>query len=259
MDENEAAKLSAPVDAATPPEQIDFDAMLKRLGPAGPLAMAAATLPLIGLFTLISTMSLVAPWLRNHAELGIAIYIAGFAILAGVALLPTHAAAIAGGWAFGFAVGFPAALAGFVGGALIGYAIARPVAGSRVVEIVSENKKWRAVYDTLLQSGFWKALLIVTLLRLPPNSPFAMTNVVLAATRVPLLTYFIGTTIGMMPRIAIIVWVSASVSQLDFGLGESWLMFGVGILITLVIFAIIALIARRAIVSVTAAEQRTAA
>ncbi|MFN0135810.1 MAG: TVP38/TMEM64 family protein [Phycisphaerae bacterium] len=256
MSDLDTARPADTTTAAPKADVLDLAALFKRLGPTGPLAVIAATLPLVGAITLISTLGTVAPWLQSHAELGIALYIVGFAILAGVALLPTHASAILGGWAFGFAMGLPAALAGFVGGALIGYAIARPVAGDRVVAIISEHKKWRAVYDALLNSGFWRALLIVTLLRLPPNSPFAMTNLVLASTRVPLLVYSIGTTLGMIPRIAIVVWLSSHVAQLDFGLGKNWWMIAGGIVLTLIVFAIIAQIGHQAILKVTAAERR---
>lgn len=240
-------------DAA--PAGEDWLGILRRLGPAGVLGIVSVTLPLVGLVTLVSVLGTLAPWLRGHAEVGIAIYVVGFSVLAGIAVLPTHAAAIAGGWAFGFAVGLPAALAGFVGGSLIGYAIARPTAGDRVTRLIEENPKWKAVYDALLRSGFWRALAIVTLLRLPPNSPFAVTNLLLASTGVPLPVYALGTLFGMMPRITVIVWIASHVAQLEFSSAGGWWTTAIGVVITLFVLAVIGSIAQRAIQRVTAQQQ----
>lgn len=250
-----------PIDASAPtqpPAQaeppIDWEKTIKRLGAVGPLALAATLLPLIGLATVLWQLNTAADWLRSHAEWGIWIYIGGFAVLAGIALLPTHAAAILGGWTFGFGGGYPATLAGFLGGAIIGYLIARQAAGERVVRLVNENKKWRAVYDALLNSSFMRTLLIVALIRLPPNSPFAISNLVLAATRVPWLPFMLGTLIGMAPRIALVVWMSSHAATLDLSIGKNkWYIAG-GIVLTLIVLGIIGTIAKHAIDRVTASK-----
>jgi uncharacterized membrane protein YdjX (TVP38/TMEM64 family) len=234
---------------AAPPA--DGSGTFRRLGSVGPLAIAASVFPLIGFVTVLSQLNNLAPWLKSHAETGVAIYIALFIVLAGIALLPTHAAAILGGWAFGFSEGYPAAMAGFLGGALVGYGIARPAAGRRVVDLIDEHPKWKAVYVALLGSGFWKTLGIVALLRLPPNSPFAITNLVLAATRVALIPYALGTLIGMAPRIGLVVWLSSHASQLDLGIGKDrWILVG-GAVIAILVLAIIGTIAKRAVARVT--------
>lgn len=229
----------------------------RRLGPAGWLAVAATTMPLLGLVSIVVFLDDLAPWLAAQEMRGVAIYIAGFTILSGIAILPTHASAIVGGWAFKFSIGFPAAMVGFFGGALVGFAIARYFSGDRALRVIDEHPKWRAVYAALLGSGFWRTLFIITLLRLPPNSPFALTNMVLAATRVPLLAYLIGTILGMMPRIALIVYLAAHASKLDFSVGKSWWIMGGGIVTLLIVFGIIGLIARRAIERVSAPHANT--
>src|SRR5262245_16966385 len=147
--------------------------LLQRLGPASFLGAAALFLPPLGSLLLFANINTIGEWLRGHEAAGVALYIAGFALLAGLALLPTYASAILGGWAFGFPIGFPAAMAGFVGGAVIGYGVARPTASERVLALIAEKPKWKAVRDTLLGGRALKTLGIVTLLRLPPNSPFA--------------------------------------------------------------------------------------
>ncbi|MBI5864916.1 MAG: TVP38/TMEM64 family protein [Planctomycetes bacterium] len=237
--------------------ELNVAALYQRLGAVGPLAIAASTLPLVGLIAIISQLNAVAPWLKSHDSLGVAMYVGGFALLAGVAILPTHAAAILGGWAFGFAIGYPAALAGFLGGALLGYSIARPAAGTRVTALISEHPKWKAVYDALLGSGVLKSLLIVALLRLPPNSPFAITNLVFAATRVPLIPFAVGTLLGMAPRIGLIVWAAHQASALDLKAGPGRWTLAIGIAVTLAVLAIVGSLAKRAIDRVTAASGKS--
>jgi len=225
-------------------------AVLRRLGPAGPLAVVAASLPALGGFTLLGTLKWSGPWLQAHGGLGLMLYVAGFMVLAGLAVLPTYALAVLGGWAFGLAVGCPAAIGGFLGASAIGYLIARRASGDRVVGIIQEHRKWQAVYEALLGSGFTRTLLIVTLLRLPPNSPFAITNLVLAATRVPPLTYLLGTLLGMSPRTAIAVFVGA---QVGFSGRPAWVVVS-GIVVAIVVIGIIGTLANQAIAKVTAAE-----
>lgn len=216
--------------------------ILKRLGPASVLAFIAGTLPILGTVVLLANINAVGTYLRDRQPGSIGVYAAAFAVLAGIALVPTHSSAFVGGWAFGFALGFPAALAGFVGGALIGYAIARPTASERVESLIAEKPKWKAVHDALVRGSAWRTLLIVTLVRVPPSSPFALTNMVLASVRVPAWIYVVGTLIGMTPRTAVIVYLASTLR--DAVLRESastkpgW-MIAAGIAATLLVLGII--------------------
>jgi len=191
-----------------------------RLGPTTVLAGVAVALPALGGFGLLYYINPAADWLRGHDGAGVVVYAVGFAVFAGLALLPTYAQAILGGWAFGFGVGFPAALAGFVGASLIGYAVARRASGDRVVKIIEERPRWSAVYLALAPAavregsrGFWRTLGVVALVRLPPNSPFALMNLMLASVRAPLVVYVAGTALGMAPRTAAAVWIAAGLRE----------------------------------------------
>lgn len=229
---------------------LDWSSLAQRLGPAGPLAVAAAVLPAIGGFLLLGFMGSVADWLHSHAEWGVFVYLVGFALLSGLALLPTWSQAILGGFAFGFASGFPAALGGFLGGSLLGYFIARRAAGDRVVGLIQEQPRWAVVYDALLGSGAARSLLIVTLLRLPPNSPFAMTNLVMAATRVPLAVYAVGTILGLAPRTGIAVLAGQSMQVFNPREAMSWVWIVAGVALMLVALGVIGAIANRALARV---------
>lgn len=231
----------------------DIRRLGKRLGPAGPLALISATLPAIGGFVLLGSLKLIGPWLREHADVGVGLYIAIYALSSGLAILPTYAQSFLGGWAFGFAHGTMAATGGLVGGAVVGYLVARRAAGQRVVTLIAEQPKWKAVYDTLLRGGFWKTLAIVTLVRLP-SSPFAVTNLILAATRVGFAPYVIGTVVGILPRTAVAVYLAASASKLDFSEGSARWFWIAGVVAAVAIAGLIGYWANQAIARVTAAD-----
>jgi uncharacterized membrane protein YdjX (TVP38/TMEM64 family) len=227
---------------------------IKRLGPASVLAAGAAVLPPLGSIVLFTYMNTVGEWLRSHEHEGIAMYIVGFSVFAGLALLPTYASAILGGWAFGFNVGFPAALCGFLGGALIAYGVCRPTAGDRVEKIIAEKPKWKAVRDALVGGSALKTLGIVTLLRVPPNSPFALTNLVLSSVKVPLWIFLLGTLVGMAPRTAVAVFIASKLqNQLASEVAEQrpWWIIAAGIVLSLVVLGVVGLIAQKALAKMT--------
>lgn len=211
-------------------------------------------MPAIGSIFLFASMNPLGNWLRDHGSTGIAVYVAGFALFTGLALMPTYSSAILGGWAFGFAWGYPAALMGFLFGSLIAYLIARPTASERVEGLINEHPKWRAVHDTLVRGSMWKTLGIVALLRLPPSSPFAMTNLVLASVRVPLPIYLLGTLVGMAPRTGVVLYLASQIhgelTKDNADRVPRWFWI-VGIVASVLVFGALALIAKRGLAHVT--------
>jgi len=234
--------------------------LFKRLGPAGFLGIAWVAMPPLAGFALLWKIETVSQWLKSHDALGLVIYILAFMVLAGIGMLPTYAQAILGGWCFGVSIGFPAALAGFAGASVIGYTIARTVSRHRVEDVIESSARSRAVRDALIGRGFLKTLGIVTLLRLPPNSPFALTNLVMASAGVRLLPFIIGTAIGMAPRTALAVYLGSGIEvltreTLSPSQAPKQVIIG-GIILTLIVVVVIGHIANKAIARVTA--QRSA-
>ena len=226
-------------------------AFVKRLGPAGPLAVLAATFPPLGGFVLLGLITRLAPWLREHVALGLVIVVVGFSLSSGLSLLPTYACSCLAGFAFKFWIGFPASMFAFVGGALIAYVVTSRAAGSRVVDIVREHPKWEAVRVALLDAGFWKAFWIITLIRVPPTSPFAAANFVMATIRAPLIPYLLGTLIGMAPRTAALVWAMSNAATLDFSESKNVWSYAIAIASTLAVVIVIGHLANEAIKRVT--------
>lgn len=185
----------------------------KQLGPTGLLAVLWTIAPAVAGIALLANVGEVSDWLLARPGTGLSIYVAVFIIAAGCGLLPTYAQAIVGGWVFGFMVGLPAALLGFTGAALLGYGIVRCVSHDKIEQRISENRKAQAIRDALVGHGPWRTFFIVALLRLPPNSPFALTNLAMASTGVPLVPYVAGTFFGMLPRTAVAIFFAAMAAR----------------------------------------------
>ena len=182
------------------------------------------TPPLFG-FLILAEIGSIGEWLRslggpviaefsdtpsgpNEIRLGgLVVYALLFMVCSGVGILPTYAQAILGGWIFGFWLGTPAALIGFTGGAAVGWVICRLISRDAVVDWIDRKPKWSVVRHAFVEEGFWRTLGIVILIRVPPNSPFSLTNLAMSAGGARPVPYLLGTLIGMTPRTAIACWV----------------------------------------------------
>jgi uncharacterized membrane protein YdjX (TVP38/TMEM64 family) len=218
-----------------------------QLGPAGPMALIATVLPALGAVVLIAVAHDLAPWLKSHQPWSLILFVIGFAVLGGFALVPTYANSLLAGWTFGFPIGFPAVMIGLIGAAIISYTFARRVSGHRVEDLIHQHPRWEVVKDALIGQGTWRTIWIVMLLRLSPLLPFETTSVLLAATGVPPLPFIVGTAIGVIPRTAVIVFAASRAHKLDFHQANSrWLLVG-GILASALGAVIIALISKHAL------------
>lgn len=175
------------------------------------------------------------------------LYVAIAGVLMGISFVPTYSCAILAGWAFGFSAGWPLAMITITAASLIAYVIGRWIARDRVVEVIQERPRWRAIHRALLGGNSLETMIVVTLLRIPPASPFALANFVLAAARVPLVAYTIGTLIGVGPRTAVATYAAARLEQLRFkNVGETWMVVA-GIIATIVVCVVLGILANRAL------------
>ncbi|MEE2907728.1 MAG: VTT domain-containing protein [Planctomycetota bacterium] len=236
--------------------------VFREAGPAGFLAIAWTVLPAILGFTLLANLGPISEWLSDKGDLGILIYVAVFALSAGFGFLPTYAQAILGGWVFGTAIGLPAALVGFTVAAGIGYGLARLVSGNRVERILTRHRKSDAIRRALIGQSPRRTFGIVTLIRIPPNSPFALTNLLIAACGVRFDLCLFGTALGMLPRTAVAVAFAAAAQStgakdiqtfVSEGLGI-WVLIG-GIVLMLIVLMIIASIGQKALDRITADDE----
>lgn len=227
---------------------------LRRLGPVGPLAVAASVLPGVGALVLYGRLGVIAPWLREHSLLGPVLCAGVFAVAGGVALVPTYAMSALCGWSFGFPVGLTATLCGFLTAALVGFMLGRIADGGHVLSVLGQMPKWGAVRTALATGGLAKETLVVALVRLAPIAPFSLTNVVMAAFQVRTLPYALGTLCGMAPRTAILVYAASRLSNVDAPLAEEPWLVAVGAVATVAVVLALGWIGKKGLAQVTAAS-----
>lgn len=240
-------------------------AMLKRLGPAAILGVAWSILPSFAGVMLILNMEPLRLLLVGdatsamHLATGMGIYIAGFVILAGFGCLPTVSQALLAGYAFGVPLGIALALLGFGGASLVGYEVVSKIARSRVEQEIVNKPKALLLRNALLQAGGMRALLIVTLVRLSPSSPFALTNLLLASLGVPRMIYFFGTLIGMLPRTLAAVMIGQQFTGWSGGIDKPRWLLVLGIVAIIALVVVISKVAAGVLLRVAAepGEERT--
>lgn len=250
---NEAESTATPTETSTAtPTDTSAGAIMGRLGPAAVLGVLWALVPAVsGILLVVKFRAPVADWLQGQEQMvGLAIYVGLFALTAGLGLLPTVVQALIGGYAFGLAYGSPAAIVGFTLASLIGFAVAKVVARDRVEDEIERHVKAKAVRDALVGSSTARTLGLVTLIRLPPNSPFALTNLVLTSVQTPLWIYALGTAVGMAPRTVVAVWLGSQINDWDNASKPGWLLYaGIGSMV--VVLMVLGHLGNKAIERVT--------
>lgn len=225
--------------------------MMKRLGAAGPVAIVLSFWPPLGGFVLLAFLTALGPWLRAHGATGMIAYVAVAGVLMGVSFVPTYSCAIIAGWAFGFVAGLPLALVAITVASLIAYVIGRWISRDRVMEVIRERPRWNAIHRALLRGDNVETVAVVTLMRIPPAAPFALANFVLAAARVPLFAYTVGSFLGVIPRTAMATFAAAKLEQLRFkNVSDNWMVVA-GIVATVLVCIILGVLANRALRQLT--------
>lgn len=244
---------TTPDSEAPAPHGLDKEDV-RELRSTGVLGIAWAVLPGVLGITLLYQLGGVSEWLTARPDLGLFLYVVAFSVTAGLGLLPTYAQATLGGWVYGFGVGFSGALFGFTVASAIGYGIARLVSGDHVRHVLARHPQAKVIERELVGRGGLRALLVVTLLRVPPNSPFSLTNLAFAAVRVPLPIYLVGTLVGMAPRTAVYVGFAAAAKsagaediQSFVSDGPGWWVFVAGVVLMVAVFAILGRMANLAL------------
>ena len=228
-------------------------AMIKRLGPAAILGVAWSTLPSFAGVMMILNMEPLRQALvgdasnTTHLVVGACIYLVGFVLLAGIGFLPTISQAILAGYAFGAPLGFGLALGGFGGASLVGYELVRRIARSRVEAELTMKPKAMMLRDALIHAHRGRALLIVTLLRASPSSPFALTNLLLGSLGVSRKVFFFGTIMGMIPRTLAAVLIGQQFSSMNNNIDKPRWMFIAGIVALVLLLITISKIAAGAL------------
>lgn len=230
-------------------------AYAREFGKLTPIALVTTFLPFVGSAVLISVSIPLGSWLRENWETGMPLYLLGVLFFCGLALLPTNVIGLIGGWAFGFDLGIAVLIAGIVGAATISFLIHQRIAGDTLPHVFDHHPKAKAVYEALVGQSVWRTTLIITLLRLSPAMPFALTNFLMASARVPVKSFVVGTFFGMLPRSSAVVLVGSGLSELSLTSSEDTGLLIFGIVATIVSVIVIGRISKHALDRLTNTNQ----
>lgn len=229
-------------------------AKIKQLGRLTPIAIISMVLPMAGSSLLVVFGYPIGNWMRQDQVTGSVAFLLGILIFCGFAIIPTNLIGVLGGWSFGFWLGFGLLAAGVVGAATIAFFINLKLAGERLTDLTAADRRADAIYQTLVNEGFWRTTMIITLIRISVVMPFAFTNFFLAAAKVPIGAYVIGTAVGMAPRVAATTFFGAGLSELVLEGVTDHKMLVVGVAATVVMLIVISIISKRALMRLTGEE-----
>ena len=216
------------------------------------LGAATAVIPIVNSTLLLVFAPSAGNWLRENWEIGTVIYVLFAWLVCGLSLLPTNVIGVLCGWAFGFPLGIALHLAAIVGASLISTHILSPLVGDNFQKFLAHHENAKILHKTLLNQNFKRTTLIITLLRLSPAMPFALTNLLMTAARVPLPAFLIGTFVGMLPRSAAVVFFGAGLSVLSLDEPFNFWMFAFGVIATLISVIVISYFSKQALAKMTA-------
>ncbi|MEQ9460725.1 MAG: VTT domain-containing protein [Phycisphaeraceae bacterium] len=180
------------------------------------LLTVALALPALGAIGLAQPIRSAADALRDQTLWSAPLFITAAALLAGTALLPTHAISLAAGYIFGVTLGTPLALAAVLIATTLGVQLAKRLGSNHLRQWVDQHPTARRL-TSLIDTPNRSAILAITLLRLPPQVPFALANALAALLNLPLTPLLIGTALGMLPRVALVTYLGSQLAAWDQG------------------------------------------
>lgn len=227
---------------------------ISELGRLAPLGLAALFLPMAGSAILLTFLSPIGSILRENPTVGAIITFAAVVVFCGLSLLPTNVVGVVSGWAFGFETGIAILIVGILGAAYVSFRLCTRVSGDRLTKQLEHYPRSKAIHRALLHDNPRRTILIVLLLRLSVVMPFAFTNLLLAASRVPFRAFIIGTAIGMLPRAATTTYIGAGLYELDINNAEDTTVFVIGAIASIICISVIAVFSKKALARMTESE-----
>lgn len=257
-----------PAEAVIDPEQpVDPDELVKEFVP--PEATRPAANRMVRIAVLVVVLGgLAAAWrwtpLRGWLDLeflvGLAdrlnaiapftpLAVVGAYVIAGLVVMPVTVLIAVTGIVFGPVAGAFYALAGAVASALVTYTIGRRLGRDTVRRLAG------ARLNRLSKQLARRGIIAITAVRLLPLAPFTIVNVVAGASHISLRDFLIGTAIGMSPGIlATVVFVDRILEAMRNPGAATF----VSLAVVVAILVTLAIVMRRRLASLSAAEQRPA-
>jgi uncharacterized membrane protein YdjX (TVP38/TMEM64 family) len=181
-------------------------------------------------------------WLeRMDLVQGLLVFCAVY-VVGSLLLVPAWIFAVAAGAVFGIGWGLLGALVSSTLAALAAFLIARYVLRERLERAAKRNDTFNAV-DKAVRREPWK---VVALLRMSPVLPSGLKSYFLGLTCVRPLAYTFATAAGMLPGLALKVYIGHAGRDLLGGGGAGkWTLLAVGLAATLAMATVVGRIARK--------------
>ena len=201
---------------------------------------------------LLPTKELLSRVLELASGLGIwgAVLVIAFYVVACLLFIPGSLVTLGVGFLFGVVWGTVIVSVGSTLGATAAFLAGRTLAREWIERKVATGARFQAVDRAVGQQGFK----IVLLVRLSPLFPFNLMNYAFGLTRVRLRDYILASWIGMLPGTVMYVYLGSAAKSLadlaagriEGGAGQK-ILFGVGLIVTVVVTILVTRIARRAL------------
>lgn len=176
---------------------------------------------------------------------------------ASVLFVPGSVLTIGAGLVCGLVRGTVAVSLGSTAGASVAFLIGRTLARGWIESKVSSKPRFQAIDRAVAGQGFK----IVFLTRLSPIFPFNLLNYAYGVTRVRFRDYLLGSWLGMLPGTIMYVYLGStvkSIAELASGKVQGGtaqrILFGLGLVATVVVTAYVTRLARKAIRQVVPEE-----
>jgi uncharacterized membrane protein YdjX (TVP38/TMEM64 family) len=198
----------------------------------------------------------VLDWVRDRGILGVVVYGALY-VAATVFFVPGSILTLGAGFIYGVGYGTVYVSISSTIGATAAFLVGRYLARGWVAGKVEGNQRFKQIDDAVGREG-WK---IVGLTRLSPVFPFNMLNYAYGLTKVRLRDYVLASWIGMIPGTIMYVYIGSVAGNLaTLGAEErlrtpaEWILYGVGLVATVIVTVFVTRLARRALSRRTAID-----
>ena len=219
------------------------------------IVVAVVAVAVIVLFTKFDVRALLREtldWTQGIGPWGQALFVAIY-VVATVLLIPGSALGLGAGAVFGVVRGSLLVSLASTLGATCAFLLGRYLARGWVARKIEGRASFAAIDRAVAGEG-WK---IVFLTRLSPVFPFTLLNYAFGLTRVSLRDYVLASWIGMLPGTVMYVYLGslarAGVERHARTTGE-WILYGVGLLATIIVTVFVTRLARKALANKISAE-----
>src|SRR5258706_8195913 len=164
--------------------------------------------------TLRDNRATIAEVVAAHSIVAALLFIATYVVVVAASLPAGSILTVLGGFLFGTWLGTLCVLIGATGGATVLFLAARNAIGDSV------QRRLGTLGERLARDLAKNALSYLLVLRLVPVFPFWLVNLVAAAANIPLVTYVIGTFLGIIPASFVYVSIGSGLGAV-FDRGET--------------------------------------